>query len=353
MDNFRHIIAVPGLGAASVGFDQVTIGSKQEPPLLEAALPVADLEAQFHKFSIKPSPPNAYYWTQILLTCTGAHDGLSPLLPHQRALDIHAVTEVEIALDFPVKGDMVAAALLQPLRALWKRRHRRGHIRVAFKPHQIKPPKGKLPYPTFYLEDGDASVRMKIYARKAKLPGGAFAEPVVRIEWTLTEDRIGSQLRIPGRTIADLASADLIDFVRRNLALAEIDLSELGRLFLKPERAAELATREADRRFMPEGMTALDYWTMRAGALFLMVRANRDVDQLGSQEWAETVALTNPAQVRGYLRELQRQEKAAASTTGKRKRRRKWRFSDHRIRQIIRTKKWDCAQAPVIESPGS
>ncbi|MCY1333052.1 hypothetical protein D9M68_367950 [compost metagenome] len=339
-------LTIPGLGTAYIEFDQVTLGSTVPPVRLGAALPMAELKAAFFAFDVHESPPNAHYWSEIRGTCTTGGGGLAALLPYAALLERHAATEVEVAADFPCNsGQETAEMLPRVIGQLYKPYHRRGRLRVVVDPAQITGPRGCLPLPTFYFEDRSARTRLKVYGRERKSAGGTFEGYAVRVEWTLRGDTIKDQLRLGGKQLQDLQSADLADFVRRNLIQAEIDHSRLGRLFLSRGQLQRLGRQKADRRFVPDGMTARDYWAMRAGMLFLHVRAARDVDRLGGAEWATEVAQNSPAQVRGYLKELQHREekrlRQSARKVGRMRRRlgrTRRRFSRHHLKQIVRKK---------------
>lgn len=329
-------LTIPGLGTAYIEFDQVTLGSTVPRVRLEAALPMAELKAAFFSFNVNASPPNAYYWSEIRGTCTTGGGGLAALLPYAALLGCHAATGIEVAVDFPCNsGQGVAEMLPRVVGRLYKQHHRRGYLRVVVDPTQNTAPRGCLPLPTFYFEDRRAKNRLKVYGRERKSAGGTFDGYVVRAEWTLRGDAIKNQLRLGGRQVQDLQGADLADFIRRNLIQAEIDHFKLGRLFFGIGRLQRLAREKADRRFVPAGMTAQDYWAMRAGMLFLRVRAARDVDRLGGEEWAIQVAQNSPAQVRGYLNELRQVEEQRLSQSNSTARTRR-RFSRHHLKQVVR-----------------
>ncbi|MBW9062019.1 hypothetical protein JNB71_01700 [Rhizobium herbae] len=332
-------LTFPGLGTACIEFDQVRLGSTVPPVQLRAALPMSELNAAFFKFGVRASPPNGSYWSEIRATCTTGGGGLAALLPYAALLGRHAATEVEVAVDFPCSSAKTTAEMLpRVVGQLDKRYHRRGHLRVVVDPAQITGPRGCLPLPTFYFEDRSARTRLKVYGRERKCAGGAFNGYAVRAEWTLKGDAIKDQLRLRGKQVHDLHGADLADFVRRNLIQAEIDHSKLGRLFLGKAQLQRLGCQKAAGRFVPAGMTAQDYWAMRAGMLFLHVRAARDVDRLGGEEWATEVTQNSPAQVRGYLKELQHREEKRLQQSGRKVGRARRRFSRHHLKQVVRKK---------------
>jgi len=330
-------LTISHLGAAYIDFDQVTLGSTVQPAQLRADLPMAELKAALFRFGVYDSPPNGYYWSEIRATCTTGGGGLAALLPYAALLGRHAATEVEVAVDFPCNSAKATAEMLpRVVGQLDKRYHRRGQLRVEVDLMQNNLPRGCLPLPTFYFEDPWARTRLKVYGRERKCSGGDLDGYVVRVEWTLRGDAISNQLRLGGRQVQELHGADLADFVRRNLIQAEVDHSRLGRLFLSRGQLQRLGRQKADPRFVPDGMTAKDYWAMRAGMHFLYVRAVRDVDRLGGEEWAIQVAQNSPAQVRGYLKELRQREEKRLSQSGRTGGRTRRLFSRHRLAQVVR-----------------
>ncbi|MCA1491819.1 hypothetical protein I6F11_12895 [Ensifer sp. NBAIM29] len=329
---------IPHLGTAYIGFDQVTLGSKEPAFALREDLPMAELKNAFFAFGVYDSPPNGHYWSEIRCTCSTEGGSLAALVPHAPLLYRHAVTEVEVAADFVCNSSEQAAEMLpRVIGRLYKRYHRRGHLRVVVDPTQKTGPRGCLPLPTFYFEDRCANTRLKVYGRERKGAGGVLNGYAVRAEWTLKGVAIRKQLRLGGRQVQDVQGADLVDFVRRNLIQAETDHSRLGHLFLSKGQLQRLAREKAGRPFVPAGMTPQEYWAMRAGLLFLRVRAARDVDRLGGEEWAIQVAQNSPAQVRGYLKELRQREEKRLSQSGRTVARKRRRFTRHRAAQIVRT----------------
>jgi len=281
-------------------FDRVRVGSTATSATLNTKLPVARLQAAAHEIAIGRMAPNSKYWSYINLTVAwaSARNVLRLLRAQRQLLKTYAVLEAEIAYDIPASSIGEALAILIWIAArLGKRRHQRMHLRAEYEPNQKHLPPGKLPGPTIYFEDARSTVRLKLYARREKLPAGQFGEPIVRLEWTLKGAAIADHLG--GRSLSHLLNADLMGFLHKQLVLEEVNHAELGKVLFP-------------RTISDEGRAR------RGSHLFLRKRAERDRRKLGgrtrgstkrrmvSRDIASLVAHHNPAQIRGYLRELQR-----------------------------------------------
>src|SRR5262249_31222401 len=141
----------------------------------------------------------------------------------------HRVMEVEIAFDAVADA---ASAAQRGLRALVgqivKPRHQRRHVRAEHHPDQTPPP-GCTRGPTFYLEDRKSGVKLKAYVGFRKRLGGGCGDEHVRLEWTLSR-KPAVVRHIGGNKIEDLLTADLGEFMERNLRLEQVDHVELGYL---------------------------------------------------------------------------------------------------------------------------
>jgi hypothetical protein len=139
--------------------------------------------------------------------------------------------------------------------------------------------------------------------------------------------------------VSDLIEADLLDFVQRNLVVAETDLARFGALLLPRDKLERVAARPPDYRYMPRGATAKDYWSRHASYLYLLTRAVRDADLLGGEEWAIRVCQEAPAQIRGYFKELQAKEQASLPKRSNRGPKPKLRFSNYELGKIIKKRR--------------
>ncbi|MFK0692478.1 hypothetical protein ACFX5Q_30500 [Mesorhizobium sp. IMUNJ 23033] len=133
------------------------IGTDTKFDDLAAALPLPELSPAFHQFQFYQHMENPYYWSEINLTCSPDHDGLSVLQLYESALGSrYAAKEVEVALDIACESfEQVASTLLRLVGLVFKHHHRRRHMRVAYEKDQESPPPGCLPLPTFYFEMGN------------------------------------------------------------------------------------------------------------------------------------------------------------------------------------------------------
>ncbi|MDX8435333.1 hypothetical protein RFN25_18075 [Mesorhizobium abyssinicae] len=340
MSNLVPRVNLPGIGTATIGYDQMLIGTNTKFDDLATALPLPELSAAFHQFQFYQHMENPYYWSEINLTCSPDHDGFSVLQLYEPALGSkYAATEVEIAVDVDcASSEQVGSELMRVVGLVFKGHHRRHSMRVVFEKNQEDIPPGCLPLPTFYFEDRKSSVRLKVYARQAKRVAGRFAGYIVRIEWTLAGGTIIRKLGIASRRLSDLIKADLLAFVQRDLMIAEVDHTRLGALLLPADTLTRLESEHPDRRYM-KGMTAKDYWSRRASFLYLLTRATRDEHLLGGEEWATRVCHESPAQIAGYFRELQASEEASLPERPAHGPSPKVRFSDYALGRIIKKRR--------------
>lgn len=332
-------VELPGIGQATIDYDRMLIGTNTRFDRLAATLPLPELRSAFHHFEFYDHAANAYYWSEIDLTCSPDCDGLRLLQLYEPDLGRHAAKEVEIAVDVDCASSVqVESELMRVIGLMLKGHHRRHSMRVAFEKDQANPPPGCLPLPTFYFEDRRSGVRLKVYSRQAKRVGGQFAGYIVRIEWTLSGDAIIRKLGIATRGLSDLIKADLYAFVQENLMIAEIDHARLGALLLPSDTLTRLESQQPVRRYM-KGMTAKEYWSRRASYLYLLTRAIRDEHLLGGEEWATLVCQKSPAQIAGYFRELQDKEQASLPKRPEHGPNPKLRFTNYELGKIVKKRR--------------
>src|SRR5262249_31572426 len=158
----------------------------------------------------------------------------------------------------------------------------------------------------FSSEGRTSGGELTAYVRLRKLRGGGFDDEHVRLEWTLSR-KPAVVRHVGGNKIEDLLTADLGEFMERNLRLEEIDHVKLGYLLggIPSRRRKKPQNLPASNRpTMLEQLRDADYQArQRAGVLSRWI-ANREETKFADYEQALWVCQHSPAQIRGYLKEL-------------------------------------------------
>jgi hypothetical protein len=281
--------SIPGVGVLRPCFDRVNIVSSATVGALKRLLPMAALARVSHSFDIITyDGPDPRLRSRIVAVGTHSSNLWSLLAQHARALAQHRITQAEIAFDVSACSvDDARETMFKLVSLLAKPRHQRGHVLSVYKSYQTPPP-GCVAEPTFYFENRNAGVKLKCYVRKRKLPaGGAFGEPCMRLEWTLTGQPALTR-HLGGNHIRHLLTADLNAFLKRNIRLERPNYVALGNLL--------------------RGLKNLKkQWKEPKKAAFLILRrlAYRELGKFGDDsQLAVFVCQNSPAQIRGYCREL-------------------------------------------------
>jgi len=230
----------------------------------------------------------------------------------------YRATEVEIACDLRVsKNKSASEQLFWLVSHIRKRWHKRGHLRSVQKAGEL-PRAGCSTEPTIYFERRKAGTNLKCYLRSQKIAGGGFGAECLRIEWTLKRGRALTR-HLGGNQIENLATADLGEFVRRNLRFELVDHVAFGLLF-----------NINGRPIIDDGRAK------RAAYQVLRRLAYREEDKFPDFGYALEVCQNSPAQVRGFLRELQKKDRAPKRGRPKRgTRRRRDTITDYRIERCF------------------
>ena len=345
MSEQEAVVTISGLGKARIGFDRIRFGSQSQPSEIVAVAPQKEMGQWFHRYAVKKHGPNSYYWTEVNATISPKKNGLTEL--SRRVGDLILVPkEVEVAVDFHCATLREAEILLWKLIGqLDKPYHRRSHLEMVYKPEQYTDPKtGLCSVPTFYFEERGSSSRLKLYARREKLPNEKFDGYLVRIEWTLVGDAIKRRLQLTERNLKSLLRADLAEFIQKNLKLAEIDVEELGKLLEQKycwSTPPSCGNGSSSRRM---ALLFLQYKAMQAVKGKEGSSGETDPFPNGyslKHDALEEMNRISPVQVREWLKKLQEREieeaerDAAKSPGTKLKARSKIAFTDHAINKVI------------------
>jgi hypothetical protein len=319
-------------------YDAVRIVSSVTVGALKKQLPIADLKKANHKFAVVTHKgPDPTLRSEIRITGTDDLSSWQILAKHELALANYRIVQVEIAFDMRARaranssGDVGESArdnarkkLFALVGLLAKPRHFRKHLISVHEP-EMNPKPGYMTEPTFYFEDRKSSVALKCYCRYSKLKGGGFGGPCVRLEWTLN-GKAAIERHLGGNKIKDLLSADLNKFAKNNLLLEKVDRAALGKLIgglslnRKSPPVVDTVVKTVTEQFKDPA-----YRYQRAADLMLRSFAYREEERLGGLvdfEHALQVCQNSPAQIRGYLRRLQKIEllrKNPSSLTSKQK----------------------------------
>ena len=299
--------AIPNVGTLRPCFDRVVIVSRTPVGILNTRLPLQILRKVSHSFHIT-TYKGQHPWLRSVMTlvCAQDHRPLQILAEHKALLADHRVVEVEIAFD--VVADAASGAqegLVALVGQIVKPRHQRRHIRAEYHPDQTPPP-GCTRGPTFYFEDRKSGVKLKAYVRLRKLPGGGFDDEHVRLEWTLSR-KPAVVRHVGGNKIEDLLTADLGEFMERNLRLEEVNHVKLGYLLggIPSRRRKKPQNPPASNRpTILEQLRDADYRARQRAGVQSHWLANREEKKFADYEQALWVCQHSPAQIRGYLNEL-------------------------------------------------
>src|SRR5215831_1942785 len=168
------------------------------------------------------------------------------------------------------------------------------------------PPLGCTRGPTFYFKDRKSGVKLKAYVRLRKLPGGGFGDEHVRLEWTLSR-KPAVVRHVGGNKIEELLTADLGEFMERNLRLEQVDHVKLGYLLggIPARRRKKPQNPPASNRPTILGqLRDADYRARQRAGVLSRWLANREETKFADYEQALWVCQHSPAQIRGYLKEL-------------------------------------------------
>jgi len=298
--------AIPNVGTFRPCFDRVVIVSSTPVGILKTRLPLKILEEVSHSFNIITySGQHPRLRSVIILVCAQDHRPLQILAEYKGLLWDHRVVEVEIAFD--VVADAASGAqegLAALVKLIIKPYHRRRYVRAEQHPDQTPPP-GCTSGPTFYLEDRKSSVKLKAYVRLRKLQGGGFGEKHVRLEWTLSRKRAVFR-HIGGNKVEDLLTANLGEFIDRNLRLEEVDHVKLGYVLggIPARRRKKPQNPPATNRpAILEQLPDPDYRARRQANMMSHALADREQTKFANYEQALWVCQHSSAQIRGYLKE--------------------------------------------------
>jgi len=299
--------AIPNVGTLRPCFDRVVIVSRTPVGILNTRLPLQILRKVSHSFHIT-TYKGQHPWLRsvITLVCAQDHRPLQILAERKALLGDHRVVEVEIAFD--VVADAASGAqegLVALVGQIVKPRHQRRHIRAEYHPDQTPPP-GCTRGPTFYFEDRKSGVKLKAYVRLRKLPGGGFDDEHVRLEWTLSR-KPAVVRHVGGNKIEDLLTADLGEFMERNLRLEEVNHVKLGYLLggIPSRRRKKPQNPPASNRpTILDQLRDADYRARQRAGVLSRRLANREEKKFADYEQALWVCQHSPAQIRGYLKEL-------------------------------------------------
>ena len=299
--------AIPNVGTLRPCFDRVVIVSRTPVGILNTRLPLQILRKVSHSFHIT-TDKGQHPWLRsvITLVCAQDHRPLQILAERKALLGDHRVVEVEIAFD--VVADAASGAqegLVALVGQIVKPRHQRRHIRAEYHPDQTPPP-GRTRGPTFYFEDRKSGVKLKAYVRLRKLPGGGFDDEHVRLEWTLSRKPAVAR-HVGGNKIEDLLTADLGEFMERNLRLEEVNHVKLGYLLggIPSRRRKKPQNPPASNRpTILDQLRDADYRARQRAGVLSRRLANREEKKFADYEQALWVCQHSPAQIRGYLKEL-------------------------------------------------
>jgi len=298
--------AIPNVGTLRPCFDRVVIVSRTPVGILNTRLPLQILRKVSHSFHIT-TYKGQHPWLRsvITLVCAQDHRPLQILAERKALLGDHRVVEVEIAFD--VVADAASGAqegLVALVGQIVKPRHQRRHIRAEYHPDQTPPP-GCTRGPTFYFEDRKSGVKLKAYVRLRKLPGGGFDDEHVRLEWTLSR-KPAVVRHVGGNKIEDLLTADLGEFMERNLRLEEVNHVKLGYLLggIPSRRRKKPQNPPASNRpTILDQLRDADYRARQRAGVLSRRLANREEKKFADYEQALWVCQHSPAQIRGYLKE--------------------------------------------------
>lgn len=303
-------LTIPGIGTFRPTFDRISISSDLPRDALRLALPVADLKASAHAFTIERES-----WSRGRLAFTCLPDGavLQLLQRHEAALGGYRVTKVEVAYDIPVASLAEAKHVRDWLvMRLGKRNHSRGFItfidtnskgdRLTLE-ERVR--RGLVDEPTVYFEEKNAAHNLKLYIRQEKLARRQYGQLVVRLEWTSTRSRAVAA-HLGGNQLSDLLKLDLADHLRRFLVLEELDHAQLGRLtwergnICHRRQGAVAGNRSPAVERLYRQFNDEDYRARRRANLVIMLLEERAWPEYANDEpIPEEAWRSSPAQIKG------------------------------------------------------
>jgi hypothetical protein len=277
---------------------------------LKTMLPIDDLKRASHAADVVTHPgKDPRLRSTVWFVCADDRSPCELLATREAFLGIYRVVEAEVAFDVAAKtNDEARKKLFALVGLLAKPRHFRKHLLMVQKPEQ-KPGRGCMAEPTFYFEERRSRAALKCYCRFAKLKGGAFGGPCMRVEWTL-KGKAAIERHLGGNKIKDLLKADVNGFLRHNLRLEKVNHIALGRLLSGASLGGKIPSALAplSSKNIREQLKDPAYWFWRNGLLALRWLAHREEAKFKDWESALLTCENSPAQIRGLLRELQRRE---------------------------------------------
>lgn len=278
----------PGIGLFGTTLDQITIYADVDKATLANALPINELKARGHTFSLENVRGKRA--TRIKLTCLPDRQPLKLLKRYERHLGTYRVTSVEIAADdYDCEGDLNRAKAKRDalFKITEKRNHQRGYLIATDRDkHGNQPAPEELERRgliagefTVYFEDEGADLGLKVYLRREKLTAKRHGDVGCRIEFTLARSR-AVRLHLGGNRIDDLLTANLPALFKRHLHFEEVDFERLGHLF-----SPKTVSRDARRRAAHHAIKVLD-----------------EADWIVPPHRGEDILRASPAHIKGLLR---------------------------------------------------
>jgi hypothetical protein len=290
--------------------DKVRVVSSATVGALKKMLPIDDLKRASHAADVETHRgKDPRLRSTVWFVGAGDSSPCELLATRETVLGSYRVVEAEVAFDVAAKTDDDAREKLFKLVGLLaKPRHFRKHLLIVHKPEQ-RPKPGCMAEPRFYFEDRRSCVALKCYCRYAKLKGGGFGGPCMRIEWTL-RGKAAIERHLGGNKIKDLLKADLNNFLEHNLRLEKVNHIALGSLIRGarlggkiPSDLAPLSSKNIREQFKDPA-----YRSWRTAFLNLRWLAHREEAKFKDWELALWACQNSPAQIRGHLRQLQQIE---------------------------------------------
>lgn len=279
---------IPGAGRFRTRFDQITIYADVNKATLKKVLPIDELKARGHDFSLENVRGKRA--TRIKMVCLPDRQPLKLLKRYERHLGTYRVTSAEIAADdYDCGNDLSRARAKRDalVKVMGKRNHQRGYLIATDRDkHGNQPAPEELERRgliagefTVYFEDEGADLGLKAYLRREKLAAKQHGEIGCRIEFTLARNR-AVRLHLGGDQLDDLLTASLPALFKRHLHVEDVDFERLGHLF-SPTKVS----RHARRRAAHHAIKVLD-----------------EADWVKPPHRGEDILHTSPAHIKGLLR---------------------------------------------------
>jgi hypothetical protein len=293
-------IRLRGIGSGLLHYDHIRIVSTRPVGALKMRLPLVQLRKLSHSFEITRYKGKDPRLRSNIDMVAPKRMALALLSRHTADLANHRVTKAEVSIDqsAPVieAADKTMRAVVSRIDKPW---HQRGHLRTIHKPYDRPPPGRIAELPMIYYEERRATVALKCYARHTKLPSGQFGGLCVHLEWTLTGKR-ALKRHLGGNQIKNLLTANLREFVKRNLRLVHVDYVAFGKLFMRPRSMLSASATSADPL---NPYCDPDYRAWRTAFLILRWLANREKRKFADEDQALWICKSSPAQIRGFCLE--------------------------------------------------